>query len=361
MINEQYWHAVVERDRAFDGVFVYAVKSTGIYCRPTCPSRRPRREMVNFFERPALAESAGYRPCLRCHPDRETREEPHLPLIEQMCQLLTEERDRPPTLQELGERFHMSPYHLQRTFKRLIGVTPRQFAWARRSERFREHLREGNRVTDAVYSAGFGSSSSAYEQAADHLGMTPATYKRGGVATTIRFTVSSCSLGFLLVAATAQGLCAVRLGDSAGELETQLHAEFPSARIERDDPALERELLVLLEHLEGNRPHLDLPTDVQATAFQRQVWEALRAIPYGSTRSYGQVAAAIGRPGAARAVAQACAANPVALAVPCHRVIRENRELGGYRWGIERKRALLAREAAAEPTSRDESERKTGS
>lgn len=339
------WQAVLARDSQYDGIFVFAVRSTGIYCRPSCPSRRPRRERVQFFDQPAQAEAAGFRPCQRCHPDQATRPEPNLRLVQAVCRAIDERDDRPPTLAELGQQFGVSPYHLQRTFKRIVGVTPKQYAAAQRAERLKKHLKEKSTVTEAIYEAGFASSSSAYGEATGQLGMTPATYRRGGPATTVTYAISPCPLGYLLVAATGQGICAVRLGDSEAELAATLAGEFPAAQVERCDGDLEQWVASLLDYLSGVQPHLDLPLDVRATAFQRRVWHALQEIPYGSTRSYSAVAQAIGQPAAARAVARACAANPVALVVPCHRVVREDGSLGGYRWGIKRKEALLAQEA----------------
>jgi len=342
----EYWEAVRSRNRALDGVFVYAVRSTGIYCRPSCPSRRPKREHVQFFGSPTGAEQAGYRACRRCQPEKQTPDEPNLLLVQRMCRYLSEPRDQLPTLAELAQEFHLSPYHLQRTFKRIVGVTPMQYAEAQRLERFKAGLKQGESVTDALYEAGYASNSSAYIQAARQLGMTPTAYRVGGAAA-ISYTVTESPLGWLLVAGTAKGLCAVRLGDSPAALEAELASEFPAAALARDDTGLGAPVAALMGYLRGAQPHLDLPLDVRATAFQQQVWRALQAIPVGSTRSYGEIAAAIGRPTAARAVARACATNPVALVIPCHRVIREDGALGGYRWGLERKERLLVQEARA--------------
>jgi AraC family transcriptional regulator of adaptative response/methylated-DNA-[protein]-cysteine methyltransferase len=338
---------VNDRNKAYDGTFVYAVRSTGIYCRPSCPARRPRREQVQFFDRPAAAEQAGFRPCRRCQPHKTTVDDPNLALVEQVCRYLAESDDHTPTLEDLSQRFHMSPHHLQRTFKRIVGVTPKQFAAAQRAERLKTHLKEKQTVTEALYEAGYPSSSSAYGQSAGELGMTPATYRRGGRNTDIVYTITACPLGYLLVAATTKGICSVRLGDSADELAATLAGEFPAATLQRGNVALDTWVTTIQDYLHGGHPSMDLPLDVQATAFQRRVWAALRQIPYGMTRSYGQVAAAIGQPTAARAVARACATNPAALVIPCHRVVREDGSLSGYRWGIERKAALLAQEAGA--------------
>jgi AraC family transcriptional regulator of adaptative response/methylated-DNA-[protein]-cysteine methyltransferase len=339
------WQAVVERNRAYDGEFVFAVRTTGVYCRPSCPARRPRRENVRFFERPAQAEAAGFRPCQRCHPDQATPPEPNLALMQAVCRAIVEQGQRPPTLEELGRQFGMSPFHLQRTFKRIVGVTPKQYAAAHRAEQLKRQLKEKATVTEAIYEAGYSSGSSAYGEATAHLGMTPAAYRSGGPATTITYSIVPCPLGYLLVAATPNGLCAVRLGDTAQALADTLTGEFPAASVQPDDGHLTPWLASIQDYLTGAQPHLDLPLDVRATAFQRRVWQALQAIPYGSTRSYREVAEAIGQPTAARAVARACATNPVALVVPCHRVVREDGSLSGYRWGIERKETLLALEA----------------
>ncbi|MCB0199492.1 MAG: bifunctional DNA-binding transcriptional regulator/O6-methylguanine-DNA methyltransferase Ada [Anaerolineae bacterium] len=346
MNEQEKWQAVLARDNGFDGMFVYAVGSTGIYCRPSCPSRRPRREMVRFFDRPTQAEDAGFRACLRCHPDQTERPEPNLALMQAVCRYIDENPEHPPTLDDLAQRFHLSPYHLQRTFKRIIGVTPKQYAAAQRSQRLRTALKSGNTTTEAIYDAGYGSSSSAYAEAGTHLGMTPDRFRSGGADEAINYTITPSPLGMLLVAATETGICAVRLGDSEADLEATLVEEFPAATRVRGGRRLQQWIAPIADYLGGARPHLDLPLDIQATAFQRQVWTALQAIPYGSTRSYSEVATAIGRPTAARAVANACASNPAALVIPCHRVVREDGGLGGYRWGIQRKEMLLAQEAA---------------
>lgn len=345
MGESEYWQAVLQRDRQQDGKFVFAVRSTGIYCRPSCPARHPRREQVQFFASPSEAEQAGFRACLRCQPNKAQRNEPQLELVQQLCQYLTETQERIPSLNELARHFNLSPYHLHRTFKRLVGVTPRQYAEAQRLERLKGNLKNGATVTEALYQAGYQSSSSVYGQVGDGFGMTPRRYQRGGQEQCISYTIRPCPLGRLLVAATERGICAVRLGDSESELKADLASEFPHAKLERSEAKLGQWVARLLDYLGGAQPHLDLPLDVQATAFQRKVWEALRTIPYGSTRSYQEIANTIGQPKAVRAVAQACAQNPAALVIPCHRVVRTDGSLGGYRWGIERKRALLEQEA----------------
>lgn len=345
MQESAMWQAVLDRDRQYDGRFVFAVRTTGIYCRPSCPARRPKRKNVRFFDQPVQAKAAGFRPCQRCHPGQTTPPEPNLELAQAICRVLDDQADRPPTLEELGQQFGMSPFHLQRTFKRIVGVTPKQYAAARRAERLKQQLKEKPTVTEAIYDAGYPSSSSAYSEATGHLGMTPSTYRRGGQATAITFAIAPCPLGFLLVAATPNGVCAVRLGDSEQELAATLAGEFPDAQMQRDEGDLSRWVASIQDYLHGGQPHFDLPLDVRATAFQRRVWQALQAIPYGSTCTYSEVAQAIGQPAAVRAAAHACATNPVALVVPCHRVVRTDGGLGGYRWGIERKEALLALEA----------------
>jgi AraC family transcriptional regulator of adaptative response/methylated-DNA-[protein]-cysteine methyltransferase len=329
--QDERWQIVLERDARFDGEFVYAVQSTGIYCRPSCPSRRPRREGVAFFAGPEQAEGAGYRACRRCRPREYSGHEAQLDLVRRVCRYI-EESARVPSLDELGKEFHMSPYHLQRTFKRLAGVTPRQYA---------EALRSQETVTAALHEAGYGSSSSLYAGAGEQLGMTPAAYRDGGRAQEIAYTLVDSPLGRLLVAATERGVCAVSLGDRDRALVEAMEREYPGARIRRDESGLREWTEALLHYLSGEAPHLDLPLDVQATAFQQRVWEALRAIPYGETRSYGEIAASLGHPSATRAVARACATNPVSLVIPCHRAVRKDGGLGGYRWGVERKERLL--------------------
>jgi len=337
------WRAVLARDRDADGRFVYAVRSTGIYCRPSCPSRKPHRDRVEFFETPADAERAGYRACRRCRPLEAMQADPWLERIRRACVYLSNV-DGHPTLATLAARIGGSPYHLQRNFKRIVGLTPREYADACRLRTVKRRLRAGRDVTGAMLEAGYGSSSRFYERAAPLLGMPPKTYQRGGAGMDVRYTIVTSPLGRLLVAATPRGVCAVAMGESDQRLERALHAEYPAAAIQPDLGSLAGWTRRILAHLAGRVPRLDLPLDVQATAFQWQVWTALAAIPRGETRSYADVASAIGRPRAARAVARACATNPVALAIPCHRVVPAAGGVGGYRWGPARKRALLARE-----------------
>ena len=342
---EQRWRIVLARDRRYDGAFVYAVRSTGIYCRPSCASRRPRREQVSFFPIPEAAERAGFRACRRCHPADVAAADPAIALVREACRTLDAAEPPPPRLDALATRLRTRPRQLARAFQRVLGISPQQYRDARRVARFKHELKRRAHVSPAVYEAGYGSSSRVYERADAQLGMTPATYARGGAGAEIAYAVAPSPLGRVLVAATTRGICRIALGDDAAVLETDLAAEFPAARIRKDRAGLERAVAAILAYLDGSEPHLDLPLDIRATAFQRRVWQELQRIPYGETRSYAQVARRIGKPGATRAVARACATNPAALVIPCHRVVREDGEIGGYRWGLDRKKALLAREA----------------
>ena len=346
--NEQLWQAVVAKDARFDGQFVFAVSSTGVYCRPSCPSRRAHRERVKFFELPEAAEQAGFRACLRCQPQRARIVDPQMELVQRVCRLLNANESETLKLAELARQAGVSQFHLQRTFKKVMGISPRQYLAARKIDNFKTLVRKGESVTTSLYESGFNSSSRLYEHAAEELGMTPATYSRGGRGVNISYTITASPLGRLLVAVTERGVCAVRMADNDAELEKDLRDEFPNAQLKRDDSALRESVQKILNHLEKNEPRLDLPLDIKATAFQRQVWEQLRAIPYGQTVSYGDVAKALGKPGAVRAVGRACATNPVALVIPCHRVVREDKTLGGYRWGLDRKQKLLGHERRAQ-------------
>ena len=341
--EDQFWTAVLTRDSQFDGRFVFAVSSTGVYCRPSCPARRPRRERVSFFSLPQAAEQSGFRPCKRCRP-QEDQVDPQVELVRQACRLIEDSLEGPMDLETLGSTLGISSFHLQRTFKNIMGVSPREYSEACRTSRFKSGVKAGKSVTDAMYDAGYGSSSRLYERADAELGMTPATYSRGGAAMKIHYATTRSAFGYLLVAATSKGLCSVTLGDNVTDLESSLKNEFAAAEIQKDQNTLAEVLKQIVAYLEGKQLKLTLPLDIRATAFQRQVWQLLQQIPYGSTLSYGEVAAAIGRPTAVRAVARACATNPVALVIPCHRVIREDKSLGGYRWGLERKKDLLKAE-----------------
>ena len=347
MTDDDRWSAFMDRDAAFDGAFVAAVTSTGIYCRPSCPARRPKPENVRFYDLPERAEREGFRPCLRCRPRDASGPDPRIEAVRRVCRFIEDHDDGPPTLAAMGAAVNLSPHHLQRRFKRLVGVTPRQYYDALRIDRLKAGLRHGEPVTGALYQAGYGSSSRLYEKAPGQLGMTPATYRKGGAGAEISYAIGDSALGRLLVGATARGIAAIYFGDDDAGLERTLAAEFPAARRDRDDAGLGAWMAPLLAHLEGRQPDLELPLDVRATAFQRQVWEALRAIPTGETRSYGEVAKQIRRPNAARALARACAANQAAVVIPCHRVVRGDGSIGGYRWGVERKKRLLETERKA--------------
>jgi len=358
-LNQKQWQAVEMRDRGADGAFVYAVRSTGIYCRPSCPSRKPRRAQVKFFPLPEAAEQEGFRACLRCRPRLARLRDPRTAAVARVCREIEAQIDADGgmpangdasgarlTLRTLSSTAGMSAHQLERAFRSVMGISPRQYADAQRMRRLKSRLRKGDDVTTALYDAGFGSSSRLYERAPAQLGMTPATYRQGGAGMKIHYTIVASPLGRLLVGATDRGISALYLGKDDGPLESSLRKEYPRAEIQRDRNGLEGWVGKILEHLRGREPNLDLPTDVQATAFQRRVWEELRKIPYGTTRTYSQVARAIGKPKAIRAVARACATNPVSVVVPCHRVVREDGNLAGYRWGLERKLALLEHESA---------------
>ncbi len=344
MTDEDRWRAVEGRDSAYDGAFVFAVATTGIYCRPSCPSRRPKRRNVHFYALPEGAERNGFRACKRCRPRHARSPDPRVECLRTLCRFIESCDQGPPTLHTLGKMAGLSPHHLQRSFKRLVGVTPRQYYDALRIERLKASLRGGDAVSGALFEAGYGSTSRLYEKAPSQLGMTPATYAKGGKGAVIAYAITDSPLDRLLVGATERGLAAVYLGDDDGALEAALRAEYPAAAIARDDAGLGRWIEPLLAYLHGRQPHLELPLDVRATAFQRQVWEALRTIPYGETRSYSEIAWAIDKPKAVRAVARACAANPVSMLVPCHRVLRSDGAMAGYRWGVERKKRLLETE-----------------
>ncbi len=341
----QRWQAVVSRDATADGEFFYSVASTGVYCKPSCAARLPKRENVAFHNSCAAAERAGFRACLRCKPNEPELLQRQREIIERMCRLI-ERSETPLSLDELASRAAMSRYHFQRTFKKIVGITPKQFQQTLRGANLRRSLHSERRVIDAIYAAGFNSSGHFYTDAKQMLGMQPQQFQRGGSDTIIRYGTTACALGVLLLAATDKGICSIELGDSAQDLIAALRHQFPRAQLAPMDVQVERWLSETVQFIE--RPHaaLQLPLDIQGTAFQRQVWQALCDIPLGTTASYAEIAARIGKPRAVRAVATACASNRLALAIPCHRVIRGNGELAGYRWGIERKQRLLQIETA---------------
>src|SRR5437899_11083386 len=337
------WEAVMSRDPNQDGRFVFAVSSTGVYCRPSCPSRRPRRENVTFFRKPDEAEKAGYRACLRCRP-RAISGNAQMEMVKAVCRYIEQHLDEPVTLARLGEAFRQSPFHLQRTFKAVLGISPRAYADSCRMNQLKRNLQAGHSVTRALYDAGYSSSSRLYERTASQLGMTPDKYRRGAIAAPIRYTVHDSPLGRMLVAATDKGICTIQFANSDAELLEGLKREFPFAARKKNDRTLHAWTQMLLQQMKGQTLNYPLPLDIRATAFQRRVWSYLQSIPFGDTRSYIEVAKAIGKPSASRAVARACATNPVAVAIPCHRVVRESGDLAGYRWGVERKQALLEME-----------------
>lgn len=344
-LNEQdMWQAVLDRDPQYRHVFVYAVRSTGIYCLPTCPSRRPRRNQVSFFDSSVTAEAAGFRPCQRCNPNQSIS--PNDRIVEKAIELINHPDNQPLSLAKLSQTLDISPSHLHRIFKSKTGLTPHQYAAAQRLRRFKERVKSGEPVASALYSAGYHSSSRLYEKAAKTLGMTPAVYRNGGRGLLINFTIRDTYLGKILLAGTQRGVCRVEFGSDESQLEIGLHLEFPAAQINRNDAALKPWMDIILQVLDGSRSDASLPLDIQGTAFQQRVWNTLQKIPYGSTRTYSEIAESIGQPRAARAVASACASNPVALITPCHRVVRSDGKIGGYRWGEERKQALLAQEKA---------------
>lgn len=338
---ETCWQAVLSRDAGQDGRFVYAVQSTGVFCRPSCPSRRPRRERAVFFADPGSARHAGYRPCRRCRP--EAMERADEVAVRRACAAIDAASGEAMSAVDLAQAAGISARHLRRAFQRVLGVTPRQYADACRARLLKSNLRQGNGIAGAVYESGYGSSSRVYERAPAQLGMTPGEYRRGAAGIPIRYTTAACFLGRVLVASTPRGVCSVKLGDADGTLVADLQREFPGADVRADRNGLRSALDAVLANLRSGAA-VNLPLDLQATAFQRRVWDALRAIPRGETRTYAEVARTLGAPRAARAVARACASNPVALVVPCHRVVRGDGQAGGYRWGMEKKAELLKRE-----------------
>jgi AraC family transcriptional regulator of adaptative response/methylated-DNA-[protein]-cysteine methyltransferase len=338
--DQQLWDAVAARQSSQDGKFVFAVSTTGIYCRPSCPARRPQRANVTFFLRPEQAEKAGFRACLRCHP-RLLSGNPQSDAVRAICRYIEQHLDEPVTLGRLGKAFRQSPFHLQRRFKAVLGITPREYADSCRMRQLKRNLQSGENVTRAMYDAGYGSSSRLYEKTASQLGMTPDTYRRGAIAANIRYACSDSPLGRMLIAATERGVCSIQFARSDAELIEGLKREFPFAVRKPDEGGLQVWVDALLSRMTGKELNSTLPLDIRATAFQRRVWTYLQTIPFGATRSYRDVAKAIGQPSASRAVARACATNPVAVAIPCHRVVRRDGSASGYRWGVERKKTLL--------------------
>jgi len=338
------WRALASRDRAADGTFVYGVTSTGIYCRPSCPSRRPRADRVRFFDTMLEARQAGFRACKRCRPDTVGMAQPGIEAVRRASAYLATHADQTVTLANLARVASMSPHHLQRRFKAIVGLSPREFQSAVRAGRLRTSLRDGRDVTSAIYEAGYGSPSRVYEAAPTGKGMSLSSYRRGGAGMRIGFSTIASPIGQVLIAATENGVCAVKIGSSTAALESDLRREYPEAEVAANQKPKSDWVKAIAKHLRGDLPSLDLPIDVRATAFQWQVWRALQRIPYGETRQYAEVARSIGAPKAARAVARACATNPVALVVPCHRVVPGAGGTGGYRWGVGRKARLLAAE-----------------
>ena len=345
--EEARWMAVCERDRAADGAFFYAVQTTGVFCRPQCGARTPLRVNVSFYDSVQEAKQAGFRPCKRCKPQQEGPAHTYAAVVADACRWM-EQAEKAPTLAELAERAGLSPYYFHRIFKQYTGVTPKAYARGQRGNRMREALTKEPTVTDAIYEAGYETSSRFYEEMPRRLGMTPSQYRKGGLGQKIRHAVVETNLGFLLMAATSKGLCLIQFGESREALGELLGQHFPQAEfIENDESFISWTHQITSAIAGGQTPSNDLPLDIRGTAFQQQVWEALRQIPSGKTATYSDVAALIGRPRAVRAVANACGSNPVAMTVPCHRVVRSDGSMGGYRWGEDRKRQLLEREAVS--------------
>lgn len=340
------WQKVLARDTTADGTFYYAVRTTGVYCQPSCGARPARPENVVFYNSAQEAEAAGFRPCKRCRPDQPHLAERHRILVEQACRFI-EQSSAAPTLTQIAAHVGMSEHHFHRLFKAATGLTPKAYITAQRQRVLKEHLGQQNKITDAIYAAGYGSSSRFYETAGQVLGMTPSDYKKGGQDTEIRFAIAECSLGSILVASSAKGVCAILMDDDPEFLLRDLQDRFPRSTLIGADAAYERLVAQVVGFVEAPQLGLDLPLDVRGTAFQQRVWQVLRNIPYGSTASYSEIAEKIGMPKAVRAVAQACRANALAVAIPCHRVVRTDGALSGYRWGVERKRRLLDKEAQA--------------
>jgi len=339
--SDQLWALVVGRSANADGEFVYAVKSTGVFCRPSCPSRRPRREQVEFFDSPGDAQQAGYRACRRCRPLHRNAQ---MEKVEAACRYIEQNLEETLGLEQIASAVGLSAFHFQRLFKRALGISPREYQQAQRAGKFKQALQSESRITDAIYEAGYSSSSRAYENSNQHLGMTPTAFRRRGEGVRISYTIVSSELGKLLIATTSKGVCALSFGESDRKLEQNLWREFSAAEISRKDREL-GEIAGAVQNLFTNPASAnEIPLDIQGTAFQQRVWSALRMIPRGETRSYTDVARQIGAPRAVRAVANACGSNPVAVVIPCHRVVQKNGSMAGYRWGVERKAALLRAE-----------------
>ena len=337
----RYWQATLARDARADGAFFFGVKSTQIYCRPSCPARRPLRKNTLFFSTTSDAEREGFRPCRRCKPDEIPAA---VRIVQQAAQVLESDLDEQANVGALARKIGVTTSALRRAFRQQAGLTPKELAAALRLKKFKKLLREGNSITDALYATGYGSASRVYERSDAHLGMTPATYQKGGKGMRIRYTTAKSSLGEVLVAATERGVSAVYLGDTAPKLVSELREEYPRAEIAAEKGAFSNWVEEIVARMEGNAPRRELPLDLQATAFQRRVWQELQRIPRGATRTYSQIARAVGKPRAIRAVARACATNPASIVVPCHRVVRADGNLAGYRWGLSRKEKLLERE-----------------
>lgn len=345
VLNDPRWAFVVARDKSVDGQFYYSVKTTGVFCRPSCPSRTPNPENVQFHTTVIDAEQAGFRPCKRCKPTQPPLEDRQASMIEKVCRFI-EESETPPTLEAIASMANMSPYHFHRIFKQVTGLTPKAYATAVQAKRVRHGLSQCHSVTEAIYDAGYGAQSRFYEKTSGMLGMTPTRFKSGGIDTEIRFAIGECSLGSILVAASTRGICTIALGDAPEKLLNELQDQFPRATLVGGDSVFEEWVAKVVGFVETPSLGLDLPLDIRGTAFQQRVWQALREIPVGTRVSYTDIANRIDMPKAVRAVAGACASNKLAVAIPCHRVVRSDGDLSGYRWGIERKQALLERESA---------------
>jgi len=350
---DERWQHVVRRERIADGLFVFAVKTTGIYCRPSCPSRRALRENVVFYDMAEAAEHAGFRACLRCKPSDVKPVDPDRLLVQKVCRAIADTAQTMPSLADLARQNGLSGPYLQRRFKALMGISPKAYGDALRRRRVRSLLKEGDGVAGALYEAGYGSSSRLYENADSWLGMTPASYARGGEGATLKYAITECPLGRMIVAATRRGIAFLGFGDDDDALIAELRDDFPGAEINPDDGMMTQWIEMIMEDFDHHIPRADLPLDVRGTAFQARVWQALRAIPPGQTMTYGDIAQALGKPKAARAVGRACAINPVSLIVPCHRAVGSGGSLTGYRWGVPRKRRLLETERHRCKTDQD--------